>query len=306
LEDALNRRTFLKTAAGGAAALSLASRLNPASVLSAQEFPDLAAVRGTDLPKMFDRGLEALGGLGKFIQPGQTVLVKPNMGWAMDPESAANTNPALIAHIIKNVLNLGAKKVYVFDNTCDNWNDAYRISGLEKAAQDAGASVAPANAERYFQKVEIPGGTVLKDTQYHDLYLESDVIHNVPDLKHHGGAGMTGAMKNLMGAVWNRSPLHRRGLDETIPELLMYKKPVLHIIDALRVMLSGGPRGHGNSRYLAGQMLIVSADPVACDAAASKMLESSGIRTPAYIEAGARLGLGTADLARLNIQRLSV
>jgi uncharacterized protein (DUF362 family) len=254
---------------------------------------------------MFDRSLTALGGLGQYVQKGQTVLVKPNMGWAVPPEEAANTNPALLAHIVKNLLNVGAKKVYVFDNTCDNWNDAYRVSGLEKAATEAGATVAPAHSEGYFQKVEIPGAEVLKDTQFHELYLEADVILNVPVLKHHGGARMTAAMKNLMGAIYNRRPLHRFGLDETIPELCLYKKPTLNIVDAARVMLSGGPRGHSDSRYLASQMLIVSADPVATDAACARLLEAKGISPPEYIHNAAKLGLGIADLNQVKIQRLS-
>jgi uncharacterized protein (DUF362 family) len=255
---------------------------------------------------MFDRGLEALGGLGRYIKSGQTVLIKPNMAWAVDPEGAANTNPALIAHMVKNILNLGAKKVYVYDNTCDNWSDAYRMSGLESAATDAGATVAPAYQEGYFQKVTIPGGATLKTTQYHELYLEADVIINVPVLKHHGGAKMTAAMKNLMGAIWDRRPLHREGLDETIPDLLLYKKPNLHVVDAARVMLNGGPRGRGDTRYLSSQMLLVSEDPVAVDAACAKILEASGLKAPDYIRQGESLGLGVADLTKLNVQRLSV
>ncbi|MDR1578224.1 MAG: DUF362 domain-containing protein [Deltaproteobacteria bacterium] len=307
----MNRRTFLKTLAGSALALGLdlgsglgLSPLAPRR-LNAQNFPDLVAVKGSDLTVMFDRGLEALGGLGQFIKKGQTVLVKPNMGWAVTPEGAANTNPALLAHIIKNALNLGAKKVYVFDNTCDNWKDAYRVSGLEKAATEAGATVAPANSDGYFQKIDLPGAKTLKSTQFHELFLEADVILNVPVLKHHGGAKMTAAMKNLMGAIYDRHPLHRLGLDETIPELTLHKKPNLHIVDAARVMLSGGPRGRGDSRYLASQMLIVSPDPVATDAACAKILEANGIIVPRYIELAAQMGIGVADLNQLSVQRLS-
>ncbi|MDR1084102.1 MAG: DUF362 domain-containing protein [Deltaproteobacteria bacterium] len=303
----MNRRTFIKTLAGGALALSLEAGLGslPSSALRAQGFPDLVATRGTNLTAMFDKSLEALGGLGQFVKSGQTVLVKPNMGWAIDPAGGANTNPVLVSHIIKNVLNLGAKKVYVFDNTCDNWNDAYQVSGLEKAATEAGATVAPANSTGYFQKVDLPGETTLKSTQYHELYLEADVVINVPVLKHHGGARMTAALKNMMGAIYDRRPLHRNGLDETIPELMLYKKPNLNVVEAVRVMISGGPRGHGDSRYLSSQMMIVSPDPVAADMASAKLLEAAGIKIPEYIEQGAKIGLGVADLEKLNIQRLT-
>jgi uncharacterized protein (DUF362 family) len=255
---------------------------------------------------MFDRALTALGGLSRFVKSGQTVLIKPNMAWAVGPEVGANTNPLLISHMIKNVLNIGAKKVYVFDNTCDNWASAYRESGLEAAASEAGATVAPANTSAYFQEVTIPGAKYLTEMSYHEIYLEADVIINVPVLKHHGGAKMTAAMKNLMGVIWSRGPFHRSGLDGTIPELLLYKKPSLHVVEAVRVMLNGGPRGYGDSRYLASQMLLASTDPVAIDAASAAIVASSGITVPNYIRVASELGLGVADLTTLNIQRLTI
>jgi uncharacterized protein (DUF362 family) len=304
----MDRRSFLKNLAGGAAIAGLNLSLGALGSAHAQEaqFPDLVAVRGNDLVAMFDKALEALGGLGRYVKSGQTVLVKPNMGWAVPPESAANTNPALLSHIIKNALNLGAKKVYVFDNTCDNWKSAYRDSGLEAAATDAGATVAPANESGYFQELEVQGADVLKGYALHELYLEADSIINVPVLKHHGGAKMTCCMKNLMGAIWARGPLHRNGIDETLPELLMYKKPTLNVVDGMRVMLSGGPRGHGNSKYLAGNMLIASEDAVAADAASAAIMATSGISTPQYIANASQKGLGISSLGSLNIQRLTI
>jgi uncharacterized protein (DUF362 family) len=255
---------------------------------------------------MYDRAMEAIGGLGRFVSKGQKVLIKPNMGWAVAPSLAANTSPELLSYLIKNALALGAGKVSVFDNTCDNWRSAYSRSGLEEAATAAGAEVAPANSERYFQKVNLPGQTKLEDVSYHELYLEADVIINVPVLKHHGGARMTAALKNLMGAVWDRSALHWRGLDQCIPELFLYKKPDLNIIDAQRVMLTGGPRGHGDSKYLAANMLLASADPVAIDSACARILTESGISEPSYIEKAASIGLGNSNLSQLSVQRLTV
>jgi uncharacterized protein (DUF362 family) len=304
----MERRSFLKGLAGGVAALGLGATVGKAIPALAQEaqFPDLVAVRGESLPAMFDRALTALGGLGRYVKSGQTVLVKPNMGWAVGPELAANTNPALIAHIIKNALNLGAKKVYVYDNTCDNWASAYRDSGLEFASKEAGATVAPANSSGYFQDVEVPGAQYLSTVDLHELYLEADCVINVPVLKHHGGAKVTASMKNLMGAIWSRGPLHRKGLDETIPELLLYKKPTLNVVDAYRVMLSGGPRGRGDSKYLLSKMLVASADAVAADSACAAIIGGSGVPTPEYIANAAARGIGVADLSTLNIQRLTV
>ncbi|MDR1165285.1 MAG: DUF362 domain-containing protein [Deltaproteobacteria bacterium] len=304
----MKRRDFLKGCAGGALALGLGSPFGNIGAALAQEapFPDLVAARGENLPRMFDAALTALGGLSRFIQKGQTVLVKPNMGWAVTPDKAANTNPELLSHIVKNALNVGASRVYVFDNTCDNWASSYRDSGLEAAAKDAGATVAPAHDSGSFQEVVNPGALYLKEVELHELYLEADVIINVPVLKHHGGAKMTAAMKNLMGVVWSRGSLHWSGLDESVPELLLYKKPTLNVVDAMRVMLTGGPRGRGDSQYLACRTLIASADAVACDSACAAIMASAGIAQPGYVFNASQRGLGVSDLATLNVQRLTV
>ncbi|MDR0620736.1 MAG: DUF362 domain-containing protein, partial [Deltaproteobacteria bacterium] len=143
-------------------------------------------------------------------------------------------------------------------------------------------------------------------TSYHELYLEADVVINVPVLKHHGGAKMTAALKNMMGAIWDRSDLHWGGLDKCIPELMLYKKPTLNIVEAQRVMLTNGPRGHGDSKYLAANMLLASIDPVAIDAASYRILAESGIKEPGYIAQAASIGLGQKDLSLISVQRLTV
>jgi uncharacterized protein (DUF362 family) len=305
----MDRRSFIKTLIGGAAIFGL--RGSPvlgqgSPPLPGSDYPDLVAVKGQNVTTMYERALQALGGLERFVKKGQKVLVKPNMGWATPPSAAANTSPELLSLIVKNALALGASEVNVFDNTCDNWKSAYSISGLEEAASQAGAVVAPANTERYFQKVTLPGAEKLKETSYHELYLEADVIINVPVLKHHGGAKMTAALKNIMGAIWDRSELHWGGLDQCIPELMLYKKPTLNIVEARRVMITNGPRGHGNSKYLEAQMLLASIDPVAVDSASAKILAEAGIKEPDYIARAAKIGLGKNDLSELSIQRLTV
>ena len=199
----MQRRTFLK-ALGADLALG-----NPVERLYAGEaavggIPDLVAVKNGDPEALFDRGIEALGGMGRFVKKGQTVVVKPNIGWNVPPERAANTNPRLVRRIVEHCRQAGAKAVYVFDNTCDNWRDSYRTSGIEQAVKDAGGKLAPGNSEGYFQKVIVAKGRRLREVKEHELILQSDVFINVPVLKSHGGARLTVAMKNLMGIVWDR------------------------------------------------------------------------------------------------------
>jgi len=276
--------------------------------ISAALYPHLVAVRGGDAIKgvvrRFDEGMTAIGGIGRFVPRGSVVAIKPNIGWDVTPDRAANANPLLVARIAQAALEAGAKKVYVFDHSCDEWKACYRNSGIEKAARDAGATMAPANAQAYYQTVEIKGGKALSEAKVHELALESDVLINVPVLKSHGGAGMTAALKNLMGLVWDRGAFHARGLDSAIAEIGLAVRPDLTVLDAGQVMLTGGPRGNASSRYAALGMLMISTDMVAVDAAAAKAYGRDAAAFP-YIGKAATLGLGSPDLERMDIRRIS-
>lgn len=275
---------------------------NPKTIQS--EIYDLAAIKGGEPDAMFDIAIQSFGGMKKFVKPNQTVVVKPNIGWDVSPDRAANTNPKLISRIIKHCFDAGAKDVYVFDHTCDNWTSCYSNSGLEKAAKDAGAKVVPGNNESYYHKVEIPDGKRLKEDKVHELILESDVFINVPILKNHGGADLTIAMKNLMGIVWDRGYWHRNDLHQCIADFSTYsRKPDLNIVDAYNVMKQNGPRGVSKADLVTLKSLLVSKDIVAIDAAAAKLFGKEP-KEVKYIKYADEMNIGTMDLSKLKINRV--
>ncbi len=310
----MKRRAFC-TAVLGAAATGLAA-LAPSSLCLAApgggpagvspSRPDLVAVQGENVAAALDKGLAAFGGMETFVKPGQTVLIKPNMGWAVAPAGGANTSPVLMRQLVEHCFRAGAKKVTCFDNPCDHWRDAYRESGIEAAVRDAGGVVAPPHSESYYHPVSILGGKILAQAKVHELYMEADVILNAPVLKHHGGTGLSCAMKNLMGVVWDRRFYHGRGLDQCIADFTTYgRRPALNIVDAGRVMLSGGPRGQASSQYKKLDLLILGPDIVAVDAA-SALAYGANPGQFAYIGMGEKMGVGKGTLEGLNVQRLRV
>ncbi len=266
---------------------------------------DLIAVKDGEPDKMFEKAIDAMGGMSKFVKRGQTVVVKPNIGWDVSPERAGNTNPKLVARIIKHCFDAGASKVYVFDHTCDEWKKCYQNSGIEKAAKEAGAKVAPGNNEGYFEEVSIPKGKNLKKAKEHELILESDVFINVPILKHHGSARLTASMKNLMGAVWDRKFWHRNDLHQCIADFASYRQPDLNIVDAYRVMMRNGPRGVSKSDVSTMKYLIMSDDMVAADVSSAKIFgaEPEKIR---HMTIAGDAGYGQFNLKKLKIGRLKM
>lgn len=301
----MKRREFIAMGPAAAAALAI-SRYNWLYAGNSPLAPyDLVAVKNGNPAQMFDKAIQALGGMKSFVKPNQKVIVKPNIGWDVAPERAANTNPALVARIVEQCLSAGAKEVYVFDNTCDQWEKCYKNSGIEKAVKDAGGKMAPGNAEGYYQQVSIKRGTALKQAKVHELILGSDVFINVPVLKHHSSTELSISMKNLMGIVYDRRFWHKNDLHQCIADFTTYCKPHLNIIDAFRVMTQHGPRGVSVADVTTYKSLIVSPDIVAADAAATKLFGAEPAEVD-YISKAHGMGVGTYQLDKLNISRIKL
>jgi uncharacterized protein (DUF362 family) len=266
---------------------------------------DLVAVRNGEPVQMYRRAIAEMGGMGRFVKRGQRVVVKPNIGWDVTPERAANTNPDLIGAIVKDCVDAGARQVIVFDNTCDNWQRAYQNSGIEAAARAAGAQVVPGSVERNYREVSIPGAKRLTSAKVHEQIIDSDVFINVPVLKHHASTEVTIAMKNLMGIVWDRRFWHRNDLHQCIADFCLYRKPDLNIVDAYLVMTRNGPRGTSASDLALMKSLLISPDVVAIDAA-SALIFGKKPEDVGHIKIGHEMKIGTMNLDSLKIKRVAL
>lgn len=310
----MKRRDFLKAAAltGIASTIKLSGGMD----LMAQKVSktgtnyDLVAVMGGEPAEMFRKAIAAMGGMGRFVKKGYKVTVKPNIGWDKTPELAGNTNPALVAEIIKECYRAGAKEVIVFDHSCDDWQKCYQNSGIEAAAKAAGAKVMPANEESYYREISLPRAKNLKTAKVHTAILDCNVWINVPILKNHGGAKMTISMKNHMGIVWNRGAFHSNDLQQCIADICTLNKPaVLNVVDAYRVMKTNGPRGKSAADVVTPKAMFVSTDIVAVDTAATKFfsqIEKMPIESVKHITKAAEMKVGTMDLSKLKVKKINI
>lgn len=306
----MDRRDFLKSCVAAGLCMGMSTLSVPgagrrrAEAAEAEGIPDIVAVRNGEPDKMFDSGIAAMGGMGRFVKPGQTVVLKPNVSWDVPEDMAGNTNPTLLNRVIRHCFDAGAKQVVVFDNCIEYARRCYEVSGIEAAAKDAGAVIAPADTERYYQKYNVDGVT-LKEALVHEAVFDADVFISIPILKHHGGAGMTGSIKNLMGAVWDRRTYHARGLSQCIADFLRVRKPDLTVMDAYRVLTGNGPRSRSPRDVRLAKMQIISTDAVAADASGARLL---GREPDSYehLRIAAAMGFGQLDPAKLASRRISL
>jgi uncharacterized protein (DUF362 family) len=301
-----NRRKFLKAGLAASAAAGAGLFWNIDHIFaqdSASRVPDLVAVKNGEPAALFDAAIKSMGGMGRFVKKGQTVVVKPNIGWDREPETGANTNPELVNRIVKHCRDAGAKKIYVFDNTVHNGSKCYNTSGIQNASKSAGAVMVPGNHEKYYQEVEIPKAKTLNQAKVHELILESDVYINVPVLKHHSSSSLTLAMKNQMGVVWDRRIYHWSGLHQCISDFCLYRKPDLNIMDAYRVTLRNGPQRARKDDVAVKKTLLLSPDIVTTDTAAAKIFGADPQKID-YINYGHQAGIGNMELDKLQIKKI--
>ncbi|HOT27795.1 MAG TPA: DUF362 domain-containing protein [Candidatus Ozemobacteraceae bacterium] len=301
----MKRRDFLKMAAGAAAAVALGPMISGGTSLFAADdaaLPPSVWVEGGEPEAMLKAALDAYGGMGRFVSPGDVVVVKPNIGWDRAPELAGNTNPDLVAGVVKACLEAGAKKVKVFDRTCANPLRCYASSLIEEKAADAGAEVAHID-DAGFVEHPLPNGKVLKKWPLYREFLEANKVINVPIAKHHGMATVTLGLKNLMGIMGSsRGNLHEN-FQQKIVDITTHILPTLTIIDAYRILMAHGPSGGNPADVKMAKALIMSPCTVTADVTALPLFGHELDTIPYLKEAVAR-GLAKTDIAALQPKKI--
>jgi uncharacterized protein (DUF362 family) len=269
------------------------------------KLPEMAIIQGDDPAQLARQAIEELGGIRRFIGRGDVVLVKPSIGWDRTPEQAANTNPDVVAEIVRQCSNAGAKKVIVTDVSCNDARRCFQRSGIAEAAQRAGAKVILPDPSR-FKEVDLQG-EVLRAWQVFDPFLNVDKVINVPIAKHHGLTGTTLGMKNWYGMLGGqRNQLHQK-IHESLVDLADFVRPTLTVIDCYRILLRNGPTGGNLEDVLLKKTVVAGTDPVALDAYVAKAYWNLEVGALRYLKMASARGLGTYEFekVRTRVRKLS-
>jgi len=266
--------------------------------------PEMAIVQGDDPTLLARQAIEELGGMRRFISNRDIVLVKPNIGWDRTPEQAANTNPEVVAEVVRQSIEAGAKRVIVTDVSCNDPRRCFQRSGIAEAVQRVGAEVILPDSSK-FKQVDIQG-EMLREWPVFEAFLNVDKVINIPIAKHHALTGTTLGMKNWYGILGGqRNQLHQR-IHESLVDLADFMRPSLTIVDSYRVLLRNGPTGGNLEDVQVKKTLIASTDPVAIDAYAAKAYWNMEIDALPYLKLAANRGLGTYEFEKLRTQVRSI
>jgi uncharacterized protein (DUF362 family) len=309
-EKKLTRRQFIK---GAATAIALPSLLSTesffyGSLAHAAEEADVVIAKGGTPSKLLQAAMATLGGMGRFVQKGQRVVIKANIAWARTPDQACTNNPELLSALIKMCYEAGAKRVAVWDHTCDNYQFCFSRTGLKEAAQKAGADIFSGHGRNSYKQVEVQKGKKLKTVEMLRDVLESDVFVNLPIPKQHDATELTLGLKNLIGIVWDMEQLHKIDLHQHIADINTVRKPDLVVMDAIRILTTNGPKGPGKTVDI-GEV-IASTDIVAPDAYAATFFKNPKTRKPfkpeeiKFVKNAYELGLGEIDLSKVRVRKV--
>jgi uncharacterized protein (DUF362 family) len=304
------RRDFLvrSATAAGLAALPAGSMLADAAkpndmTIARWATPNPDAAQLKDIAtKLTEKAIEGLGGIKRFVGNGSIVWIKPNIGWDRKPELAANTNPDVVATLIRLCFEAGAKKVKVGDNPCNPAIKTYESSGIAPAARALGAEVVFLDRSRF--KDTAIGGERVKTIPIYPEFLECDLVINVPVVKHHVLASMTMCMKNYMGVIENRKSFHQ-DLPTCICDITQYMKPRLCVLDAMRVLTAHGPVGGKLEDVQLKTTVAAGVDIVALDALGAEIMGRKPADIGSIVKAQA-VGLGKMDYRSLALREFAV
>ena len=329
------RRKFLRLLtgipiAGGLAALSGRPAIPgpPPSKASAPSLPVVASCRRDHLrdgkgdldPGKLDEVLTAVltraageetpvGAMRHLFRPTDVVGIKLNCiaGRGLSP------SPALVRRLCDHLREAGvpARNIVIWDRT----DRELSAAGYEIVR--SGSGVRCMGTEDDYEKTPREwgaGGSCFAGILVNDL----TALINVGVLKDHDLAGVSVGLKNWYGTIHNPNKHHAGGCAPYIPHLAAYplirKKLRLTVIDASTVQYQGGPAR--NPRWNAAwNGVLASTDPVAVDAVGWRIIEThrkeAGLpplaeekREPTWIGAAGRLGLGQAEMAKIDLAQL--
>jgi len=263
----------------------------------------LAVARGADPARAVRAAVDAVGGIGRFVRPGETVLLKPNMAWDRTPEQGANTHPAVVACVAALCREARAGRVIVADVPVHDAARTAERSGIRDAALAAGAEVL--YPPRVGFTVAALGGSVLDHWEILSLVLEADRVINLPVVKDHALSGLTCGLKNWYGLLGGtRARLHQ-DIHLSIADLGAAVRPTLTVADATRVMVRGGPTGGRLEDVVIMNAVAAGTDPVAIDAWGATLLHMDPSDVPYLVLAEGR-GLGSIRAGTQRLEEIHV
>ena len=249
------------------------------------------------------KGLEMLGGIETFFGKNEKILLKPNLLTKASPEKAVTTHPAVFEAVAKILKEKKYEHIYYGDSPgpMGVMSKVAESCGIKQVADKLNIIEGNFNEG---EEVFFEGGITEKNFIISKGILEADGIINICKMKTHQLERITGAVKNMFGAVYgiNKGAFHAKytnaeSFAKLVADINNFAKPRLHIMDGIIAMEGNGPQS-GTPKKMG--LILMSTDPVALDSVFCHLIDLKPELVPTN-RSGQEYGVGYYEEEKIEV-----
>jgi len=250
------------------------------------------------------------------IRECKNILLKPNL---LRATKDACTQPVFVEAVLKYLKEVGVENdnIKVGDSPGQIKISAQTIAkkiGLYEVCEEAGVKFINFEHDTPVHE-DINGSIRIKNYYVSKPVKDCDLLINLPKLKTHGEATMTGAIKNYWGIIPGglKAKYHLVGrtpdkfgeaLADNFSWVVKNKPNRLIIYDCVKVMQ--GPMGPVSGPMKQWDLILVGTDELALDVVALEIGRFKGLKHVPHLKNAYERGLGIGDLDNIEILGLSL
>ncbi len=243
--------------------------------------------------QLLRKALDGIGGISRYIQPGDVVLVKPNVAFDRSPNLGATSSPDILKSLIQLLLvDCRAREVRVADNPIESPADCFAKSGISQATGEAGGRVYLPDGNA-FEVLNTPGATLIENWPFfYRPFRDVNKVIGLAAVKDHNLCHASMGIKNWYGLLGGKRNTFHQDIHEIIADLSMLIKPTFTVLDGTRVLMANGPTGGDPDLVKKGEVILAATDQVTADAWAFEHLLERGTNYPDYLYRSEQRGSG--------------
>jgi uncharacterized protein (DUF362 family) len=315
-EAAITRREFL-IRAGGAGALIAGSVLAGRALWTPEHYlpgfqqerglhlpsykiddpktlPTLAIAHGQTHEKTINAAIGALGGMERFIEKGDIVVIKPNVAFDRSAALGATTHPDALRAVARLVLAAGAAKILVADNPINSPAGCFLKSGLRAVADELNLSLLYPDSNSFAQ-IQMEGEILKNWAFFNEPFKHATKVIGLAPCKDHNLCHASMTMKNWYGLLGGRRNQFHQHIHSVVSDFPLMIQPTLVILDGMSVLMKNGPTGGRLSDVKPMGTVVAGTDMVAVDSYGFTNLLERNLDDLTYIHKAHERGLGNKN-----------
>ncbi len=256
--------------------------------------PEMAIARGSDREKVVRAAIGALGGMERFIQKGDVVVIKPNVAFDRPPALAATTHPDALRAVASMVREAGASRILVADNPINSPAGCYLKSGLLAVANELSLELLYPETNS-FAPIQMDGEILQHWSFFEQPFQRANKVIGLAPCKDHNLCHASMTMKNWYGLLGGRRNQFHQHIHSIVSDFALMMKPTLVVLDGMNVLMRNGPTGGRLSDVKPMGTIVAGTDMVAVDSFGYSHLLERDISELTYLHKANERGLGKMD-----------